>query len=187
MIDGLKGWQEAIREFNSTKITEDKPKPKPRMVVCAAILVKGSIHIGPRHFDQTMIRHMVSLGEIPEQGFIDQWGVFMTRRSLAGRRSSRSDQIPCRWRRKRIVFRKSVLGEMSVNGRSVNLSGQPRAAFWLPTSTDRFYPDFVALLQDDRLLVVEYKGAAYVSNDDSKEKRLIGELREKKAMAGAFF
>ncbi|MBN9125781.1 MAG: hypothetical protein BGO99_10045 [Nitrosospira sp. 56-18] len=76
---------------------------------------------------------------------------------------------------------------MSVNGRSVNLSGQPRAAFWLPTSTDRFYPDFVALLQDDRLLVVEYKGAAYVSNDDSKEKRLIGELREKKAMAGAFF
>ncbi|GAB1720891.1 MAG: hypothetical protein NTAFB09_26220 [Nitrosospira sp.] len=79
MIDGLKGWQEAIREFNSTKITEDKPKPKPRMVVCAAILVKGSIYIGPRHFDQTMIRHMVSLGEIPEQGFIDQWGVFMTR------------------------------------------------------------------------------------------------------------
>lgn len=68
-----------------------------------------------------------------------------------------------------------------------NLSGQPRAAFWLPTSTDRFYPDFVALLADDRLLVVEYKGAAYVSNDDSKEKRQIGELWEKKSDGKGLF
>jgi hypothetical protein len=29
---------------------------------------------------------------------------------------------------------------------------------------------------NNRLLVVEYKGAAYVSNDDSKEKRQLGEL-----------
>ena len=34
-----------------------------------------------------------------------------------------------------------------------------RASFWLPTATDRFYPDFVAQLEDGRLLVVEYKGA----------------------------
>ena len=32
-------------------------------------------------------------------------------------------------------------------------------SFWLPTATDKFYPDFVALLEDGRLLVVEYKGA----------------------------
>ena len=32
-------------------------------------------------------------------------------------------------------------------------------SFWLPTATDKFYPDFVALLDDGRLLVVEYKGA----------------------------
>jgi type III restriction enzyme len=54
-------------------------------------------------------------------------------------------------------------------------------AFWLPTSTDRFYPDFVAELKDGRTFVVEYKGEAYVTNDDSKEKRNLGELWEEKS------
>ena len=36
-----------------------------------------------------------------------------------------------------------------------NLAGRPQTSFWLPTSTDRFYPDFVAELNDGRLLVVE--------------------------------
>ena len=49
-------------------------------------------------------------------------------------------------------------------------------SFWLQTSTDKFYPDFVAWLKDDRILVVEYKGANDWSNDDSKEKRMIGEV-----------
>ena len=57
-----------------------------------------------------------------------------------------------------------------------NLTLRPKTSFWLPTSTDRFYPDFVALLDDDRILVVEYKGEPYVTNDDSKEKKNIGEL-----------
>lgn len=57
-----------------------------------------------------------------------------------------------------------------------NLERQPEAAFWLPTSTDRFYPDFVAELEDGRLLVVEYKGGDRYSNDDSREKRTIGEV-----------
>lgn len=68
-----------------------------------------------------------------------------------------------------------------------NLSTQPRASFWLPTSTDRFSPDFVAMLEDGRLLVVEYKGAGYVTNDDSKEKKLLGELWEKKSNGKGFF
>lgn len=68
-----------------------------------------------------------------------------------------------------------------------NLSGQPRASFWLPTSTDRFYPDFVALLEDGRLLVVEYKGAAYATNDDSKEKKQLGELWEAKSNSKGIF
>src|SRR5690606_32033661 len=55
-----------------------------------------------------------------------------------------------------------------------NLERQPDAAFWLPTSSDRFYPDFVAELDDGRLLVVEYKGGDRYSNDDSREKRDIG-------------
>jgi type III restriction enzyme len=48
-------------------------------------------------------------------------------------------------------------------------------AFWLPTATDYFYPDFVAELTNGKLLVVEYKGDAYATNDDSREKRLVGE------------
>lgn len=68
-----------------------------------------------------------------------------------------------------------------------NLSTQPRASFWLPTSSDRFYPDFVAMLDDERLLVVEYKGAGYVTNDDSKEKRLLGELWQEKSNGKGLF
>lgn len=52
-------------------------------------------------------------------------------------------------------------------------------SFRLPTSTDSFYPDFVALLKDGRLLIVEYKRADMVSNDDTKEKKLYGELWER--------
>ena len=57
-----------------------------------------------------------------------------------------------------------------------NLSTRPKTSFWLPTSTDRFYPDFVAKLNDGRVLVVEYKGGDRVTTDDTKEKRNIGEL-----------
>lgn len=57
-----------------------------------------------------------------------------------------------------------------------NLERRPDSSFWLQTSTDRFYPDFVAMLNDGRILVVEYKGEDRWSNDDSKEKRAVGEL-----------
>jgi type III restriction enzyme len=56
-----------------------------------------------------------------------------------------------------------------------NLEQLPEFAFWLPTATDYFYPDFVAELNDGRLLAVEYKGDGYATNDDSREKRLVGE------------
>ena len=51
-----------------------------------------------------------------------------------------------------------------------------QASFWLPTATDKFYPDFVAQLEDGRLLVVEYKGAHLADSPDTAEKRTIGEL-----------
>ena len=57
-----------------------------------------------------------------------------------------------------------------------NLERQEKFSFWLQTSTDKFYPDFVCKLKDGRYLVVEYKGADRWSNDDSKEKRRLGEL-----------
>jgi type III restriction enzyme len=57
-----------------------------------------------------------------------------------------------------------------------NLERRPDSSFWLQTSTDMFYPDFVAMLTDGRILVVEYKGEDRWSNDDSKEKRAVGNL-----------
>lgn len=53
-------------------------------------------------------------------------------------------------------------------------------SFRLPTSTDNFYPDFVAMLNDGRLLVVEYKGAHLADTSDTDEKRTIGRLWEQK-------
>ena len=50
-------------------------------------------------------------------------------------------------------------------------------SFWLPTATGKFYPDFVARLEDGRLLVVEYKGAHML--EDAREKRAVGELWER--------
>jgi type III restriction enzyme len=52
------------------------------------------------------------------------------------------------------------------------------ASFKLPTSTDYFYPDFIAKLEDDRILVVEYKGSHLADNQDTKEKEAIGKIWE---------
>lgn len=59
-----------------------------------------------------------------------------------------------------------------------NLVKRSHASFWLPLAHNKFYPDFICELNDGRMLVVEYKGEAYVSNDDSSEKRNIGGLWE---------
>lgn len=68
-----------------------------------------------------------------------------------------------------------------------NLELQPEHSFWLLTSSDRFYPDFVAELQDGRILVVEYKGDAYVTNDDSREKKALGSLWASKSGGKGIF
>lgn len=57
-----------------------------------------------------------------------------------------------------------------------NPERQASRAFWLQTSTDRFYPDFVCKLTDGRILVVEYKGADRYDHPDEVEKRMLGEL-----------
>jgi type III restriction enzyme len=49
-------------------------------------------------------------------------------------------------------------------------------AFWLQTSTDKFYPDFVAKLKDGRFLAVEYKGGHLETSADTEEKDAIGQL-----------
>lgn len=57
-----------------------------------------------------------------------------------------------------------------------NIDRRPQHSFWLQTSTDRFYPDFIAEIGEGRWLVVEYKGKDRWSDDDSREKRRLGEL-----------
>lgn len=49
-------------------------------------------------------------------------------------------------------------------------------SYWLQTSTDKFYPDFMALLNDGRVLAVEYKGEYLHDTRDSDEKRVLGKL-----------
>ncbi len=61
------------------------------------------------------------------------------------------------------------------------------AAFRLPLAQSWFHPDFIVELLDGRLLVVEYKGKVYVTNDDSREKRLVGEVWAKKSGGRCLF
>lgn len=59
-----------------------------------------------------------------------------------------------------------------------NVPKHPKA-FWLPTASGKFYPDFVAELSDGRVMVVEYKGAHLTDAADTDEKRAIGALWQK--------
>ena len=47
-----------------------------------------------------------------------------------------------------------------------------RASFWLQLPHQKFYPDFVAMLHDGRILVVEYKGGHL--DEGEGPKRTIG-------------
>lgn len=49
-----------------------------------------------------------------------------------------------------------------------------KGPFWLRRSTANFYPDFVCLLTDGRVLAVEYKGTHLVTADEAKEKAAVG-------------
>ena len=62
-----------------------------------------------------------------------------------------------------------------------NIEKCMRHSFWLQTSTDKFYPDFICKFTDGRFLAVEYKGADRWSDDDSKEKHVLEELWAKRS------
>jgi len=57
-----------------------------------------------------------------------------------------------------------------------NLERQREHSFWLQTSTDKFYPDFVIQLTNGKILVVEYKGMDRATTDDTREKERLGKL-----------
>jgi len=59
-----------------------------------------------------------------------------------------------------------------------NLERQESNSFWLQTSTDKFYPDFIVKLKNGVIVIVEYKGENIYDTPDSKEKRLIGAIYE---------
>lgn len=67
-----------------------------------------------------------------------------------------------------------------------NVAKHP-SAFWLPTASGRFYPDFVAELKDGRILVAEYKGAMLATGDDTDEKRAVGALWEQASARKGLF
>ncbi|MHB9100771.1 MAG: DEAD/DEAH box helicase [Sulfuricella sp.] len=68
-----------------------------------------------------------------------------------------------------------------------NVEREDRFSFWLPTSTDYFYPDFVCELTDGRVLVIEYKGDPYKTNDDSREKMQVGHQWEQSSGGRCLF
>jgi type III restriction enzyme len=68
-----------------------------------------------------------------------------------------------------------------------NLEREPRLSFWIQTSTDKFYPDFVVRLKSGKTLVVEYKGADRATTDDTKEKERLGKLWAARSNGTCFF
>lgn len=68
-----------------------------------------------------------------------------------------------------------------------NLDSEPVHAFWLPTSSGRFYPDFVCELTDGRVLVAEYKGAMLRNVPKEIEKAQVGALWALRSRGRALF
>lgn len=61
-----------------------------------------------------------------------------------------------------------------------NVEKKP-SSFSLPTSSDRFYPDFLIRLDTGGIIAAEYKGAHLATGKDSEEKQRIGELWERRS------
>lgn len=57
-----------------------------------------------------------------------------------------------------------------------NIDSNSQYSFWLQKSKGRFYPDFIAELNDGRIAVIEYKGNPYREMAKELEKKAVGEL-----------
>lgn len=66
-----------------------------------------------------------------------------------------------------------------------NISRDSKNSFWLQTSTDKFYPDFIIKLKSGKIIVAEYKGK-HLKNEDTKEKEIIGKVWASKFDNGEF-
>jgi hypothetical protein len=83
----------------SPQATEDETIAAPR-VVCAALRhEEGAIICGPRHFDATMMAQISAQGgdwRRAEQGFVDQFGRFLTRDEAWDIAKARDQLLPNR-------------------------------------------------------------------------------------------
>lgn len=68
-----------------------------------------------------------------------------------------------------------------------NIDSDSRYSFWLQKSKGRFYPDFIAELNDGRIAVIEYKGNHLKDNPKELEKKAVGELWASKSEGKCLF
>lgn len=68
-----------------------------------------------------------------------------------------------------------------------NLEREQLRSFWIQTSTDKFYPDFLVKLTNGRVLAVEYKGGHFADTADTKKKERLGKLWELRSGGQCFF
>jgi type III restriction enzyme len=57
-----------------------------------------------------------------------------------------------------------------------NIERRADYSFWLQTSKDKFYPDFILKLKNGTILVVEYKGEHLITSKDTEEKEKVGNV-----------
>lgn len=62
-----------------------------------------------------------------------------------------------------------------------------KTSFSLQTGSDRFYPDFLCQLENGKILAVEYKNKRDWHLPENNEKRLLGELWEKRSKGTCLF
>ena len=66
------------------------------------------------------------------------------------------------WKEKNRIHNIDSLGDIEYWIRDLS---RIEGSFWLQTSTDKFYPDFVCMFKDSRYMAIEYKGdGRYVLN-----------------------
>ena len=68
-----------------------------------------------------------------------------------------------------------------------NLDSDPVNGFWLPTSSGRFYPDFVCELVDGRVFVAEYKGEHLRAAPKELQKGQVGQVWAARSGGKALF
>lgn len=64
---------------------------------------------------------------------------------------------------------------------------QTKSSFFIQTSSDKFYPDFVAKLKNGKTLILEYKGDYISDTEDTKEKINLGKFFEDKSSKSVLF